>query len=104
MDAPGIWAGKEASHTPTIDIYAENTAVIATVDHPMDVDHWVEAIYFKDQNGDVFYLEHFGYQDYKENNRIAETYIAIPLGVTKVTAYAFCNKHGTWKSETKDRA
>ena len=69
----------------------------------MDIDHWVEAIYFKDQNGDVFYLEHFGFQDYKENNKGAETYIAIPQGVTQVTGYAFCNKHGTWKSETKYR-
>lgn len=98
-EEPGIWAGKEESHTPKVMIYSNNTAVIATVDHPMDIDHWVEAIYFKDQNGEVFYLEHFGYQDYKKDNKTAETYIAIPEGVTKVTGYAFCNKHGTWRSE-----
>ena len=101
---PGDWEGKEDAHTPKVTIYQNNTAVVATVDHPMDIDHWVEAIYFKDQNGDVFYLEHFGYQDAKNEGKVAETFIAIPQGVTEVTGYAFCNKHGTWRSEPVARA
>jgi len=104
MDNPGIWSGKEASHTPSVEVYDNGAAVVARVDHPMDIDHWIEAIYFKDQNGDVFYLQHFGYEDYSgDNGKGAETYIAIPQGVTGVQAYAFCNKHGTWKSELVNR-
>jgi desulfoferrodoxin (superoxide reductase-like protein) len=105
MEDQGKWEGqdKEKAHTPSVEIYANNTAVISRVDHPMSAEHWVEAIYFKDQNGDVFYLEHFSYLDAKDEGKIAETYIAIPEGVTSVTAYAFCNLHGTWKSDVAVR-
>lgn len=106
MDNPGDYDDKIAAHVPDLSYYAEGTAVVAVVDHPMTKEHWVEAIYFKDQNGDVFYLQHLSYQEYenKAEKREARAYCAIPEGVTQVTAYAFCNLHGTWKSEAKNRA
>ena len=47
----GEWAPQIASHVP-LSVEVDDTLVIS-VDHPMDADHGITAIYVKDQQGHV---------------------------------------------------
>ena len=99
--APGEWAGKEASHTPNVQVYESGGAlsVAATVNHVMTEEHWVSVIYFKDQNYNIFYLQELLPQDGAEDGASVQVYTTIPEGVTHVMAFAYCNKHDNWRSE-----
>ena len=48
-DEPGQWGEKIAGHYPLVSI--DENMVTVHVAHPMDADHYIEAIYLKDSEG-----------------------------------------------------
>ncbi len=50
VGSPGMWAGKEGSHTPTVTRNADGTVTIAN-GHPMEQDHWINTMFVRDQKG-----------------------------------------------------
>ena len=53
--APGRWAGKEAKHVPVVTLAAAGAAakVTVVVPHGLEVEHFVDAIWVKNQNDEV---------------------------------------------------
>ncbi|MBM4292061.1 MAG: hypothetical protein FJ138_11965 [Deltaproteobacteria bacterium] len=105
--APGEWAGKEAAHTPTATLMDMGGAltVKAFVNHVMTAEHWISGVYFRDQDNNVFFLQELSYTDGDPGAEKGVTvYAQVPAGVTAVTAFAYCNLHDCWRSETVSRA
>ncbi|MEM7679032.1 MAG: desulfoferrodoxin family protein [Myxococcota bacterium] len=95
---PGIWAGKELSHTPALSIDASGTVATVEVPHEMDSEepHWITAIWIEDQNGVVVGMRELG-----PNDVAARVQFPVRAGTTLLTAYAHCNLHDTWMSLPK---
>ena len=95
-------------HLPIVSIDQEKGYVNAYVAHVMQREHWITTVYFRDQEGTVFYLKELlpGDSDLDNNGNPKEKgvtwYTEIPKGATKVAAFAFCNLHGHWYSGQKD--
>jgi desulfoferrodoxin (superoxide reductase-like protein) len=99
---PGKWAGKEATHAPIVQVYNNGGVlnVAATVNHVMNVSHWITTMYFKDQNYNIFYLQELLPADaMNADGTGAQIYTTLPEGVTQVMAFAYCNEHDHWRSE-----
>jgi desulfoferrodoxin (superoxide reductase-like protein) len=92
-EAPGQWAGKEGSHTPVATVSGQSITVITK--HEMTTEHWIHAIYLRDQDGKVV-----GMVALKPTDAEAKGTFSVPTGTTTVTPYSFCNKHGLWKGST----
>ncbi len=92
--APGKWAGKEGKHVPLVSRVGERVTV--TVNHPMSAaeDHWTEWIFATDAAGTVVAAAHFAVTD------PAPPRFEFDFGdaATSLTVYAYCNKHGLWRS------
>lgn len=87
-DEPGQWADKIAGHYPIVSIYEQMVTV--QVAHPMDIDHYIEAIYLKDSNGHLV-----GFKQLSPNDEpSAQFYVIDPS--TEYKAYAMCNLHEVW--------
>ena len=95
LDKGGQYAGKEMSHTPVVEL--DDLTAKINVNHPMNVDHWITTVYLKDQSGTVVFLREFLPQDQNMDGKLSFD-VELPTGVTKLQAYAFCNKHDLWKS------
>lgn len=99
---------KPEAHLPMVTIDQENGYVNAYIAHVMQPAHWITTVYFRDQEGSVFYLKELlpGDVDLDANGNPKEKgvswYAKIPKGTTKVAAFAFCNLHGHWYSGQKD--
>ena len=97
-DEPGQWADKVAGHYPVAMI--EGNIISVSVYHPMDDDHYIEAIYLKDENGYVV-----GYEEFVPGETAySEFEVLTPAG--EYMAYAVCNLHQNWKAplvRTADR-
>jgi desulfoferrodoxin (superoxide reductase-like protein) len=66
---------------------------------PATVEHFIGRLYIKNQDGVVV-----GWKSFTASDREAQVLFALPLGTTKVTAFAWCNLHNVWKSATFDVA
>ena len=87
-------------HAPEVTIDLAMGYAVAYVDHVMNKDHFITTVYFRDQNGVVFYLKELLPGDTDEGKDVGVTFFApIPEGTTQVAAFAFCNKHDHWWSE-----
>ena len=89
---PGIWAGKEGSHTPAAVVAGSEVTVVTT--HGMDPDHWITTLYIRDQNGVVV-----GLAELDASSPAGEATFVLPAGTTAVTPYAHCNDHGLWRGD-----
>jgi superoxide reductase len=80
--------GKE-KHVPVIEVSDGTVKVkVGTAPHPMDEDHYIEWIELLTEKG-----------VYRSHLRPGERPEAVfNVKAEKVTARAYCNKHGLWKS------
>ena len=98
-------SNKPAAHLPEVII--ENGYVTAIVDHVMQPAHWITTIYFRDQDGKVFYLKELVPSDVDTDEagnpkeKGVSAYTKIPTGTTSISAFAFCNLHEHWYSGVK---
>jgi superoxide reductase len=95
--APGMWAGKEATHVPTVSVDASRMATVAC-SHGVAEGHWITTLFIEDQNGNVIHLEEFLGRGPMASP--ASTTFRIPGGVTSIIAYAYCNLHDCWSTES----
>jgi len=80
--------GKE-KHVPVIEVADGTVKVkVGAVPHPMEADHYIEWI--------ELLTERDVYRSYLKPGEAPEAVFNVK--VDKVTARAYCNKHGLWKS------
>ena len=75
-------------HVPTYKVYGEK--IIVKINHPMDEDHYIEWIACVNENRER--VKYLNPGDVPE-----VTFKHIPGS----TLYAYCNKHGLWKTEVE---
>jgi len=101
-DAPGMWAGKEATHTPTVTVNADGTVTVSNT-HPMEEGHWINTIFVRDQNGQVIHLIDFTARGANKST-VASTTFRPREGTSQVTGYSYCNLHDLWMGKPTDVA
>jgi len=87
-----------AKHTPVVSM-AGGVATI-TVGHGSIDRHWIEAVGYFDQNGEI-YVEYFEEPDDSgdEDNDAQVAMLTPPAHVTTVLPFESCNKHGIWQGQ-----
>jgi desulfoferrodoxin-like iron-binding protein len=95
--SPGMWAGKEGTHTPSVTENGDGSVTVST-GHPMEENHWINTIFVRDQNGLVIHLVDFIARGPNKASA-ASTSFRPPAGTTSVTAYSYCNLHDLWVSD-----
>ncbi len=98
-DAETLWRGEDqaAEHVPMVQVSSEGAFV--AVPHPMTADHWVTAIYLRDQHGVVIAMSRAAQPPAGVVHPWTSVTFEIPHDVTEVTAYAHCNVHDVWRSD-----
>ena len=96
MNAPG--PHNAAVHHP--DVRIENNILNVTVDHVMELDHWITTIYARDlDTGRVFYMKEFHPTEVDNGaEKGASISTPFPVGIRNFAVFAFCNKHELWWS------
>ncbi|NOY89631.1 MAG: hypothetical protein GXP55_00380 [Deltaproteobacteria bacterium] len=90
--APGPWEGKAGSHVPQVSFGPGRVELFTN--HGMSPEHWIDAQYLKDQDGNVIaFAAHAG------TDAEARANFTLPEGTTQITAYSHCNRHGDWSAE-----
>merc|ERR1712190_166054 len=98
-DSPYTQA-ESPKHTPFLSISGDTATVRVggSPFHPMTASndssavHWISHIYVQDQTGRTLFVKMLA----PTSPSPAQVSFAIPTGVTAMTAYAFCNKHGLY--------
>jgi len=91
--APGMWAGKEATHVPSVTIAADRLATVSCT-HGVAEGHWLSTLWVEDQNGNVIHMAEFLGRG--PESSAASTSFRVPAGVTSLVAYSHCNLHDAW--------
>ena len=89
---PGTTDGALEKHVPVASV--DGTAVtvkVGAVAHPMLPEHWIEWIAIETRQGSQ--IKHL------KPGEAPEATFALTEGDALVSAYAYCNLHGLWKSE-----
>ena len=92
-------ANKPAAHLPMVMIDQAAGYANVFINHVMQPAHWITTVYFRDQDGTVFYLKELlpGDVDLDAGGNPVEkgvtVSVKIPQGTTQVAAFAFCNLH-----------
>ena len=79
-------------HLPVVH-FEDNVAniFVGEVEHPMEDEHYIQKICVVSENGDLYI---------KDLKPIDSPEISVDIGESnKVEVYAYCNKHGLWKTE-----
>ena len=95
---PSSFASKPPSHVPVIASNGTDGAVsisVGSVVHEMTETHHIDAVWLRDQDGELLFYQAVSVPD---TPVIYE--IAVPNGTVSLTAFEHCNLHGTWQSET----
>jgi len=97
---PHEWQGKETKHAPFVTISGEKAKIQvgSPVPHGVDLGHYIDFIWAKNQNGAIIATKRIG----KVPRNMAKAPVftfAIPDGTTSITAFSSCNIHGVWSSE-----
>src|SRR5688572_26850830 len=79
---PGEWVGKEATHLPKLTFDMTAKTVTVTVGHPMTAEHWITAVYIRNEDDVVIGLKEFLGTDLE-----ATATFSFPASTTKITAY-----------------
>lgn len=99
MKKPGKWKAKKGSHTPTCEM--DGADVVIQVKHAFSKkaggDHWIEWIYAKGEDGKIVGIKKFSVEDVSAGEFPRVRFQNLEVG-SKLTAYAYCNLHGMWKS------
>jgi len=89
---PGQWEGKAGSHVPQVTFQPGGAELFTQ--HGMAAEHWIDAQYIKDQDGNLIaFAAHAG------TDAEARASFTLPEGTTQITAYSHCNLHGDWSAE-----
>ncbi len=92
---PGPWEGKAGSHVPQVSFAVGSVALFT--DHGMSPEHWIDAQYVKDQDGNLIaFAAHAG------TDAEARASFTLPEGTTQITAYSHCNRHGDWSADPSE--
>jgi desulfoferrodoxin (superoxide reductase-like protein) len=94
------WMGEDqaTAHVPAVEILSGKLSV--TVPHPMEHDHYITAMYVRDQRGVITGFHEFDRPKEGKSALGVTANFDVPLRATKVRAYAHCNKHDTWRSDS----
>ena len=78
-------------HLPVVEIKGEEVLVkVGSVPHPMAEDHWIEWVYL--------YTDRGGQRRRFKPGEAPEATFHIEKGEKVLEVYAYCNKHGLWKT------
>ena len=88
---PGTTDASVEKHVPVISVDGDSvTVTVGSVEHPMEQDHYIEWIALETKHG---------------NQRVKlvpgaapKAEFALVKGDEHIAAYAYCNKHGLWRS------
>lgn len=86
-DEPGIWAGKEGTHAPQVDVEGMKVSVLTS--HPMSEEHYIVRHTLVSEKGDVIGAALFTPADMPLSE------YTVP-GPGTYYATSFCNKHDFW--------
>jgi desulfoferrodoxin (superoxide reductase-like protein) len=95
--APGKWMGKEGTHVPTLELSADKKTATVRLTHGMATDHYITTIYVKDDQGRVI-----GLRELMGSDSEALGMFTVPESSLELTAYAFCNLHDLWQSDSTE--
>ena len=70
-----------------------------TVNHPMDAEHYIVALYLSNQDGVIFDKVALNPMD----NTEATHAFTLPAEVTSVTPWSLCDDHDLWMGATVSR-
>ena len=87
-DEPGQWGEKIAGHYPIVSIVDQIVSV--QVSHPMETDHYIEAIYLKDAEGHLL-----GFKSLSPGDDPSASFFVVDQSA-ECKAYAMCNLHEVW--------
>ena len=83
-------AGQE-KHTPVVCVDGNTvTVAVGSVHHPMEEDHSIQWVYLQTDKG--------GHRKCLEIGREPVLHFAL-VDEKPIAAYAYCNKHGLWKTD-----
>ena len=105
---PGPWQGKEKAHVPTLRL--DGKEVVVTLEHVMTAGspsggpdggaapaHYIGTVWLESDKGKLVALHELA------PTAAAATYrVAVPKGVRRLRAFAWCNLHGVWRSAWLD--
>jgi desulfoferrodoxin (superoxide reductase-like protein) len=94
--APGIWAGKEGTHVPTITAMGGGVYEVSLT-HGVAEGHWITAIFVEDDLGNVIHLRELMARGPSVTKAV--TSLTVAPGTRSITAFAFCNLHDCWQSD-----
>ena len=99
-DAEDEWMGENQapSHVPNPQILSGKLSV--TVPHPMERDHYITAIYVRDDRDVIVGFQEFDRPGEDANALGVTANFDTPLRASSVRAYAHCNQHDTWRSKS----
>ncbi|MBO4452604.1 MAG: desulfoferrodoxin [Clostridia bacterium] len=88
---PGTTDAAAEKHVPVISVNGNTvTVAVGSVAHPMEDVHYIEWIALETENGNQRVTLRPGEKP--------EAVFALIEGDKPIAAYAYCNKHGLWKS------
>lgn len=99
---PAGWEKKHTSHAPMIELSHDGRSVTVGVSHGVAHDHFVGLIYLRgwrqedDSDHEILHLEEFS----GTHEGGVEFTVEMPSGFAGLRAFAYCNKHGLWASDT----
>lgn len=94
LNADSVDASLE-KHVPVVNIeQGEVSVFVGQTKHPMIPEHWIEWIVLETDTG--FYVRELSPGDAPKAN------FYLSDEEKPVTAYAYCNLHGLWKTDIKD--
>jgi len=95
---------KHADGSHTVNVLVRGVGGSESTLHPNTYGHWIEAIYVKDQDGNVIFLREFtepvsGTSDGLGTYPTAHTFFNLPSDttVTELHPFEYCNLHGLWQ-------
>src|SRR5574344_444431 len=84
--------GAKEKHVPVISVKGSEIHVaVGSVAHPMEAEHYIQWIYIQTVHG--------GQRKALNPGDKPEAVFALAGGDKLIAAYAYCNKHGLWKTE-----
>jgi superoxide reductase len=88
---PNVTEASQEKHLPVVTVQGSIVTVkVGSAAHPMESDHYIMWVYLQ--------TEHGGQRKELQPGQAPEAVFAL-AGDKPVAAYAYCNKHGLWKTD-----
>ena len=92
---PSEWSGKVEGHVPQVELNMGEGSITVRTNHGMSEEHYIPALYVRNQDGIVV-----GLQEFSGTDTEPVAMFTLPKGTMSVIAYSFCKLHDHWKSES----